>query len=97
MVRFSACPTTGYLAYFASIGSTEATGVVSMCPVKQKCGRFGGVLVAGVEAMVVKADNTFAGYDEEGELLIKTPASATGYLDNDVAYAYSLASVASLG
>ncbi|KAG9225433.1 hypothetical protein CCMSSC00406_0002936 [Pleurotus cornucopiae] len=66
-------------------GSTEATGVVSMCPVKQKCGRFGGVLVAGVEAMVVKADNTFAGYNEEGELLIKTPASATGYLDNDVA------------
>ncbi|KAL4257832.1 hypothetical protein AB1N83_009460 [Pleurotus pulmonarius] len=66
-------------------GSTEATGVVSMCPVQQKCGRFGGVLVAGVEAMVVKADNTSVGYDEEGELLIKTPAAATGYLDNDVA------------
>ncbi|KAF8903399.1 hypothetical protein CPB85DRAFT_1024833 [Mucidula mucida] len=66
-------------------GSTEATGVVSMCPIQQKCGRFGGVLVSGVEGKVVKADCSLAGYNEEGELHIKTPAAATGYLDNDIA------------
>ncbi|KAF9050881.1 phenylacetyl-CoA ligase [Hymenopellis radicata] len=66
-------------------GSTEATGVVSMCPAQQKCGRFGGVLVPGAEGKVVKADFSLAGYNEEGELHIKTPAAATGYLDNDAA------------
>ncbi|KAK0201505.1 phenylacetyl-CoA ligase [Desarmillaria ectypa] len=66
-------------------GSTEATGVVSMCPVKQKCGMFGGVLAPGVVGRVVKADGTFGDYDEEGELYIRTPAAATGYLHNDAA------------
>ncbi|KAG7444137.1 phenylacetyl-CoA ligase [Guyanagaster necrorhizus] len=66
-------------------GSTEATGVVSMCPVEQKCGMFGGVLAPGVVGRVVKADGTLGDYDEEGELYIRTPAAATGYLNNDAA------------
>ena len=65
------------------LGSTEGTGVVSMCPVRQKIGRFGGVFVPGVDGRVVKADGTSAGYNEEGELHIRTPASAIGYLHND--------------
>ncbi|KAK0222170.1 phenylacetyl-CoA ligase [Armillaria fumosa] len=66
-------------------GSTEATGVVSMCPVEQKCGMFGGVLAPGVVGRVVKADGTLGDYDEEGELFIRTAAAATGYLNNDTA------------
>lgn len=71
------------------LGSTEATGVVSMCPVEQKCGMFGGVLAPGVIGRVVKADGTFGDYDEEGELYIRTPAAAIGYLNNDAAYVIS--------
>ncbi len=56
-----------------------------MCPVKEKCGRFGGVLVPGATGRVVKADSTLAGYNEEGELYIQTPAAAIGYLHNDAA------------
>ncbi|KAK0460013.1 phenylacetyl-CoA ligase [Desarmillaria tabescens] len=66
-------------------GSTEATGVVSMCPVQQKCGMFGGVLAPGVVGRVIKTDRSFGDYDEEGELYIRTPAAATGYLNNDAA------------
>ncbi|KAF9016512.1 acetyl-CoA synthetase-like protein, partial [Hymenopellis radicata] len=66
-------------------GSTEATGVASMCPVQEKCGRYGGVLAPGAAGRVVKADGTLAGYNEEGELYIRTPAAAIGYLHNDAA------------
>ncbi|KAK0437127.1 phenylacetyl-CoA ligase [Desarmillaria tabescens] len=66
-------------------GSTEATGVVSMCPVQQRCGMFGGVLAPGIVGRVVKADGTLGDYDEEGELYIRTPAAAASYLNNDAA------------
>lgn len=53
-----------------------------MTPAREKHGRYGGILVPGIQGRVVKSDGSLAGYDEEGELHIKTPAAALGYLDN---------------
>lgn len=44
-----------------------------------------GILAPGVRARVVKPDGSLAGYDEEGELQIRTPAIAMGYLDDEAA------------
>ncbi|KAH9477438.1 4-coumarate--CoA ligase-like 7 [Psilocybe cubensis] len=66
-------------------GSTEATGVVSMTQANEKHGRQCGIMAPGIQGRVVRSDGTLAGYDEEGELHIKTPASAMGYLDNEAA------------
>lgn len=65
-----------------TLGSTEGTGVVSMTPAHEKHGRYGGILAPGIQGRVVKSDGQLAGYDEEGELHIRTPAVALGYLDN---------------
>ncbi|KIY71971.1 amp dependent CoA ligase [Cylindrobasidium torrendii FP15055 ss-10] len=66
-------------------GATEVTGVATMCPVHHKRGRYAGVLSPGVSGRVVKVDGTDAGRNEEGELLIRTPAAASGYHNNDAA------------
>ncbi|PBK83930.1 hypothetical protein ARMGADRAFT_1088907 [Armillaria gallica] len=68
---------------------SNATGVVSMCPVEQKCGMFRGALAPGVIRRVVKTDGTLGDYDEEGELYFRTPAAATEYLNNEAAYVIS--------
>lgn len=59
-----------------------------MPPLEPKHSRLNssGVLAPGVRARVVKPDGTLAGYDEEGELQIRTPAIATGYLNDETAY-----------
>ena len=51
-----------------------------------------GVLLPGVVARVVKADGALAGYDEPGELVIKTPSVALGYANNLKACVYPLVS-----
>lgn len=56
-----------------------------MHSISEKQNRFGGVFVPGVVGKVVKADGSLATFNEEGELLIKTPAAALGYLDNEIA------------
>ncbi|KIL59198.1 hypothetical protein M378DRAFT_188026 [Amanita muscaria Koide BX008] len=38
-----------------------------------------GVILPGVTVKIRKTDGTYAGYDEEGELIIKTPSVALGY------------------
>lgn len=55
-----------------------------------KHGRHGGILAPGIDGKVVKPDGTLVGYDEEGELCIRTPAAAIGYLDNEEAYVPSM-------
>ncbi|PPQ84132.1 hypothetical protein CVT25_003343 [Psilocybe cyanescens] len=69
-------------------GSTETSGAISMPPLEPKHSRLNssGVLAPGVRARVVKPDGTLAGYDEEGELQIRTPAIATGYLNDETAW-----------
>lgn len=46
----------------------------------------GGQLLPGTIARVVKADGSLAGYDEAGELIIKTPSVALGYANNAEAF-----------
>ncbi|KAH9478638.1 4-coumarate--CoA ligase 2 [Psilocybe cubensis] len=68
-------------------GSTETSGIISISPLYPKHMRpnSSGALVPGVRARIVKPDGTLAGYDEEGELHVKTPALATGYLNDEAA------------
>ncbi|KAJ7723552.1 amp dependent CoA ligase [Mycena metata] len=66
-------------------GQTESTGVVSMWSTRTKHGSNGGELVPGVLARIVKSDDTFAKFNEPGELLVKTPAAASGYFNNEEA------------
>ncbi|KAH9478626.1 4-coumarate--CoA ligase 2 [Psilocybe cubensis] len=68
-------------------GSTETAGGVSMPPLYPKHCRLNtsGVLAPGISARVVKPDGSLAGYDEEGELQLRTPAVAMGYLNNEAA------------
>ncbi|KAG7094090.1 hypothetical protein E1B28_007709 [Marasmius oreades] len=66
-------------------GSTEVTGVASMCPIGDKKNPYGGTLIPGVTGKVIKPDGSPAAPNEEGELLIRTIASASGYLDNEAA------------
>lgn len=68
------------------VGSTETAGVVALSPLHEKHGRYGGVLLPGTSAKVVKQDGALATYDEEGELYVRTPSLALGYLDNEEAY-----------
>lgn len=41
-----------------------------------------GELLPGVTARVVKSDGSLAKIGEQGELYVKSPSSALGYLDN---------------
>ncbi|KAJ6581581.1 hypothetical protein B0H19DRAFT_1115914 [Mycena capillaripes] len=66
-------------------GSTECTGAVSMWSTRSKRGFNGGELVPGVVARVIKPNGTQGGYNEPGELLVKTPAAALGYFGDEEA------------
>jgi acyl-CoA synthetase (AMP-forming)/AMP-acid ligase II len=60
-----------------------------MVPLSQKIGTLGcaGQLIPGVRARVVKVDGTLAKAGEPGELVVKTPSLALGYMNNEKAYA----------
>ncbi|KAF8628542.1 hypothetical protein AX15_003835 [Amanita polypyramis BW_CC] len=68
-------------------GMTELCSSAAMFPISRKRGISGssGVLMPGISARVVKADGTLAGYDEPGELVVKTPSVARGYTNNEIA------------
>ncbi|KAG2065600.1 amp dependent CoA ligase [Suillus decipiens] len=68
-------------------GMTESSATISMFSVDEKLGVPGGAgrLVPGVIARVVKYDGTLAGFNEPGELQVKVPSVALGYLNNDEA------------
>ncbi|KAL5494986.1 hypothetical protein ACEPAI_448 [Sanghuangporus weigelae] len=66
-------------------GMTE--GAISMFPVSQRIGTLGSVgqLQPGTVARVRKADGSFAGYEEEGEIEVKGPQLALGYTNDEKA------------
>ncbi|KIK04117.1 hypothetical protein K443DRAFT_93794 [Laccaria amethystina LaAM-08-1] len=68
-------------------GMTETCTVTTMWPITSKRGKSGssGVLIPGTVARVVKPDGSFAGYDESGELVVKSPSVALGYANNEQA------------
>jgi len=65
-------------------GMTETCTATTLWPITQKRGLSGssGHLVPGTVARVVKPDGSLAGYDEPGELVIKTVSVALGYSNN---------------
>ncbi|KIM38392.1 hypothetical protein M413DRAFT_245572 [Hebeloma cylindrosporum] len=65
-------------------GMTETCTATTMFPISVKRGTSGssGILLPGTVARVVKPDGSLAGYDEAGELVIKTPSVALGYSNN---------------
>ncbi|KAF8187779.1 phenylacetyl-CoA ligase [Pholiota molesta] len=67
-----------------SYGMTELCTAVTMFSIDQKRGVSGGsgILLPGIVARVVKEDGSLAGYEEPGELIIKTPSVALGYANN---------------
>ncbi|KAH7884920.1 hypothetical protein F5I97DRAFT_1296635 [Phlebopus sp. FC_14] len=68
-------------------GLTESSTTVAMFSTDSKLGVPGsaGKLVPGAVARVVKEDGTLAGYNEPGELMIKSPSLAVGYWNNEEA------------
>lgn len=59
-----------------------------MIPITQRIGTAGsaGQLVPGCIARVVKEDGSIATYDEMGELYVKGPNVALGYLNDEQSY-----------
>ncbi|OJA18473.1 hypothetical protein AZE42_04979 [Rhizopogon vesiculosus] len=68
-------------------GLTESCTSISLYPTDQKIGVPGsaGQLNPGVVARVVKSDGSLAGYNEPGELRVKSPSLALGYWGNEPA------------
>lgn len=68
-------------------GTTETPAVLTTVPFEQQRGPVGsaGRLLPGVEARVVKFDGTFIRHGEPGELEVRCPNMALGYLDNEEA------------
>jgi acyl-coenzyme A synthetase/AMP-(fatty) acid ligase len=57
-----------------------------MTPIYTKAGLSCGTLLPGIVARVIKADGSLANRNEPGELYLKTPAAAKGYLGDEIAY-----------
>ena len=58
-----------------------------MGPLQQKVGTLGsaGQLIPGIRARLLKADGTYGGPGEQGELVIYSPSNALRYTNNDQA------------
>ncbi|KAJ6512071.1 amp dependent CoA ligase [Mycena vitilis] len=64
-------------------GLTETAAILAMTPISRPCVSGSvGMLLPGVRARVVKSDGTLAGYNEPGELVVKSPSLALGYYKN---------------
>ena len=69
---------------FQCYGLTEA-GVIGMennAEQRDKPSVSAGAILPGIVARVQRADGTFAGFNEPGELIVKTPSMASGYSNN---------------
>ncbi|KAF5374141.1 hypothetical protein D9615_008885 [Tricholomella constricta] len=68
-------------------GLTEMTTTLAMIAGTQKRGPLGsgGRLLPGIQARVIKPNGSLADYGEIGELIVRGPAAALGYLHDDQA------------
>ncbi|KAG6331002.1 hypothetical protein ID866_8088 [Astraeus odoratus] len=69
-------------------GTTEAS-TITLCPLEKYCDFSGssGVLLPGISARVERPDGSLAEFGELGELVLKSPAMALGYINNPEATA----------
>ncbi|KAH9927929.1 amp dependent CoA ligase [Epithele typhae] len=68
-------------------GMTETCTTVSFPPIDRQYGTpgSGGLLLCGCTARVAKPDGTVAALGERGELVVKAPSAALGYMNNEQA------------
>lgn len=68
-------------------GMTETCTTVALLPATVKIAKVGsaGALMPGISARVVKEDGSLAHEGEQGELIVKGPSMALGYLNNEKA------------
>ncbi|KAF8128314.1 phenylacetyl-CoA ligase [Mycena galopus ATCC 62051] len=64
-------------------GATEAPAAITMTPISRPfTAGSAGNLMPGMQARLIKSDGSLAGYNEPGELLVKSPSLALGYYKN---------------
>ncbi|KAI4521156.1 acetyl-CoA synthetase-like protein [Schizophyllum commune Loenen D] len=68
-------------------GLTETSTTISMVPPSQKIGTPGasGMIIEGATVRILKPDGTYAKEGELGEILVRAPSNALGYLNNEQA------------
>ena len=68
-------------------GLTETSTTISMVPPSQKIGTPGasGMIIEGETVRILKPDGTYAKEGELGEILVRAPSNALGYLNNEQA------------
>jgi len=75
------------VSIFQGYGLTETCCAITLAPTDKKIATLGsaGQLLPGIVARIIKADGTFGKHGEQGELIVRTPASALGYSNNEEA------------
>lgn len=70
----------------SSLGLTETCTVVSLTPHNDIWHGSSGSLIPGVEVLILSPEGKeITAYDEPGELVVRSPGVAVGYLNNEKA------------
>ena len=75
------------VSVFQGYGLTETSCSITMGPTDKKISTLGsaGQILPGIVARIIKADGTFGKHGEQGELIVRTPATALCYSNNEQA------------
>jgi 4-coumarate--CoA ligase len=75
------------VSIFQIYGLTETVCSITLGPTGKKIGTLGsaGQILPGIVARIVKADGKFGRHGEQGELIVRTPAAALCYSNNEQA------------
>lgn len=75
------------VSVFQAYGLTETACAITMGSTDKRIGTLGsaGHILPGIVARIVKADGTFGRHGEQGELIVRTPATALCYSNDEQA------------
>ena len=75
------------VSVFQAYGLTETVCAITMGSPDKKIGTLGsaGRILPGIVARIIKADGTFGRHGEQGELIVRTPAAALCYSNDEQA------------